>query len=194
MARAQVDLRRPDPIAVELTEARLSFQTHRREAGAALLSFGLASAVAGGVTMGVAHEDPFWLGFGVGTAVWGAINAALSFAMLDLGDAGFAAIEGDRELRGEALARARERVLRDQSGSQTLFALNTGLDVLYVLSGVLLFFVADQLADAGEQSSLRGYAISQVTQGAFLLVFDVVEWIAAIAAADRVAAIEMPRW
>lgn len=189
-----VDLTRPDPIADELTDVRLSLHAERREAGIALFAGGLLSVVAGAVIAGVEHDDPFWLSFGVGTLGWGAINAALAIGMLDLGDGGARSIEADRAVRGEALARARERALRQQHGAATVFALNAGLDVAYVLSGILLFFVADQLDAESDAAALRGYAIAQLGQGGFLLVFDLVEWIASSARADRVAAIPSVRW
>ena len=121
------------------------------------------------------------------------INAALAIGMLDLGDDGFRRIEEDRELRGEELARARERAIRDQHRSATLFAVNFGLDVAYIASGILLFFLADHVLDEpDEQSFLRGYASAQTGQGAFLLVFDLIEWIAASERADRIGGIALP--
>ncbi|HJL14072.1 MAG TPA: hypothetical protein RMH99_00380 [Sandaracinaceae bacterium LLY-WYZ-13_1] len=187
-AHAQyVDLTEPSPAASRLTEVRRSLQTERREAGVALLVGGLASVVGGALTASIGHEDPFWLSFGVGTAGWGAVNAALSISMLDVGDGGFAAIEADRMLRGEELAEARERAIRDQHRSATLFALNFGLDVAYIASAVLLFFVADQLEGEDEPALLRGYAAAQAGQGTFLLVFDLIEWIASNERADRLA-------
>jgi hypothetical protein len=191
-ARAQyVDLTRPDPAADALADVRRSLQVERREAGAALLTGGLLSVAGGALSAGIGHEDPFWLGFGVGTAGWGAINAALSIGMLDLGGGGLAAIEADRALRGEALARAREEALRDQHRAATTFALNFGLDVAYIASGILLFFLADQvLDDPWDQELLRGYAAAQTGQGGFLLVFDLVEWIASEQRADRIAEVE----
>lgn len=188
-----VDLTVPDPIAVELADVRLAHQHERREAGAVLLSAGLLSVLAGAIVAGVAHEDPFWLMFGLGTAGWGTVNAGLAVAMLDLGDGGFARIEADRGLRGPELAAARERALRAQHDTATLFAFNLGLDVFYVATGVLLFLVADRIDGAQEREFLRGYSVAMTGQGAFLFAFDLVEWLASSARAARIAAIEAPR-
>lgn len=192
-AAQYVDLTRPDPIAAELTDVRLSHHTERREAGIVLFAGGALSAIGGAVTAGVGHADPFWLSFGIGSIGWGVINAALAIGMLDIGDGGFRRIEEDRALRGDELARARETALRDQHRSATVFAVNFGLDVAYVLSGVLLFFFAEHVIDdARDQELLRGYSAAQTGQGAFLLVFDLVEWIASNGRADRIGGIAFP--
>jgi hypothetical protein len=193
-ARAQsIDLTAPDPVADQLADLRLSLLSERGDAGLGLLVAGLASVVGGAVTAGVGHEDPFVLSFGLGTAGWGAVNAALSLVLLDLGGAGAARIEADRELRHGELLRAREAELRRQHDSATLFALNVGLDVFYVATGALLFLVAEQLNDPAEQAMLRGYSVAQMTQGAFLLTFDLVEWIGSVQGANRVAEVPVPR-
>ena len=184
-----VDLTRPDPIADELADVRRSHHVERREAGHVLFWTGVASVIAGGVVAAAMHEDPFALMFGLGTAGWGAVNASLAIGMLDLGDGGFARIEADRLLRGEELRAARERALRAQEQSGAFFALNLGLDVFYVACGVLLFFLADQLDSDEHAEWLRGYSVAMTSQGAFLLGFDLVEWIASSARADRIAAI-----
>lgn len=187
-----VDLTRPDPIADELADVRRAHHVERREAGHVLFWTGVVSVVAGGVVAGVMHEDPFALMFGLGTAGWGAVNAGLAIGLLDLGDGGFARIEADRLLRGEELRAARERALRAQEQSGAFFALNLGLDVFYVAAGVLLYFLADQLEGEQDAQFLRGYSVAMSSQGAFLLGFDLVEWIASSARASRIAAIEAP--
>lgn len=191
-AAQAVDLTRPDPIADELADVRRAHHIERREAGHVLFWTGLASVIGGGVLAGVLHDDPFALMFGVGTAGWGAVNAGLAIPMLDLGDGGFARIEADRLLRDDELRAARERALRAQERSGALFALNLGLDVFYIASGVLLFFLADQFDDAQHAEYLRGYSSAMIAQGAFLFGFDLVEWIASAGRADRIAAIEAP--
>ena len=178
---------------MQLTDVRLSLHAERREAGVVLALGGLLSALGGGIVAGAGNEDPFWLAFGIGTAGWGAVNAALAIGLLDLGDGGRAGIEAERALRGEELARARERELRRQLDSATMFAVNFGLDVLYIATGVMLFFLADRLDGADEQQMLRGYAISQVAQGTFLFAFDLVEWLASTRRADRIADVDFPR-
>ncbi len=183
----------PDPIASELADVRRAHQIERRESGIVLITAGLASVIGGAITAGVGHDDPFWLTFGLGTAGWGAVNAGLAIAMLDLGDGGLAAIERDRALRYDELARARERALRAQHDTATIYALNLGLDVFYVAAGVLSFFLADLIDSAHDRDLLRGYSVAMLGQGVFLFGFDLVGWITSSARADRIAAIEIPR-
>ncbi|MFK7989864.1 MAG: hypothetical protein AB8I08_27845 [Sandaracinaceae bacterium] len=187
-----VDLRVPAPEADALASLRLSFEGERRTGGVALMTGGLASVVAGGVVAGFAHEDPFWLGFSIGTLGWGAVNAALAIGLFDVGGGRRARIEDDRALRGDALRDARDALLSEQHGAATLFAFNTGLDVFYVVAGALLFALADLLDDPYEADVLRGYSAAQISQGGFLLVFDLVEWVAAGGRADRVRSLR--RW
>ncbi len=190
-AAQAVDLTRPDPIARALARAQLDVRDERRLAGVALLSGGLVSVIGGAIAAGAGNEDPFWLSFGLGSAAWGAVNAGLSIGMLDVGDGRQARIEEDLALRGEALAERRERAIREQHEAATIFALNLGLDVLYVSVGALLFLLADQLDAEADAQALRGYAIAQMGQGAFLFAFDLAEWIGSAARADRIA--EVPR-
>lgn len=193
VASAQlIDLARPHPVADELADVRRSHHIERREAGHVLFWTGLASVVGGAAVAGALHDDPFWLAFGIGTAGWGAVNAALAIPMLDLSGAGLARIEEDRLLRDEELREARERALRAQERSGALFALNLGLDVFYIASGILLFFLADQIDNHERAENLRGYSAAMTAQGTFLLGFDLVLWIASMGRADRIAAIEFP--
>lgn len=187
-----VDLTRPDPIADELADVRRAQHIERREHGHVLFWTGIASVIGGGVVAGVMHEDPFALMFGIGTAGWGAVNAGLATGLLDLSGAGLAQIEADRLLRGDALRAARERALRAQEQSGAFFALNLGLDVFYVATGVLLFLLADQIESEQDAQFLRGYSAAMTSQGAFLLGFDLVEWLVSAARADRIAAVEVP--
>ncbi|MEZ4340557.1 MAG: hypothetical protein R3B82_28385 [Sandaracinaceae bacterium] len=183
-----VDLTRPDPRAVGLTEARLSIDVERREAGAVLGLEGLLSVVAGVIIAAVVHEDPFWLAFGIGTAGWGAVDAGLSIGMIDFGEGRRQAIERDRSrLRYDDVDRARDAAIRQQGDAAAFFAFNAGLDVFYVATGVLLFFLADQLSGVDEPELLRGYATAQMGQGGFLLLFDLIEWIASTDRAGRLA-------
>ncbi len=193
IAAAQaVDLTRPDPIADELTDVRLSQHVERREAGITLLIGGLVSVLGGGLVAAIDNQDPFWLAFGLGSAAWGAVNAGLSINMLDIGDGGFRSIEADRALRGDELRDARERALRAQDSTATTYAFNLGLDVFYIATGVLLFFLSDQIGNPHDQELLRGYSAAMTAQGGLLFAFDLVGWIASVARADRIARIEAP--
>jgi hypothetical protein len=193
IAAAQaIDLTTPDPIADELADVRNSQHIERREAGIVLLVDGLVSVIGGGILAAVAHDDPFWLAFGLGSAAWGTVNASLSIGMLDIGDGGFRTIEEDRALRGRELREARERALRAQHSTATMFAFNLGLDVFYVATGILLFFLADQIGNQHDRDLLRGYSSAMTAQGGLLFAFDLVEWLASVARADRIARIEAP--
>lgn len=192
-AEAQyVDLTRPDPAADALADVRLSLSAERREAGVVLGLEGLLSVIAGAAFTIAAYDDPFWLGFGVGMLGWGGVNAALSISLIDFGDARRAQIERDRRLRYGALADRREATVRRESDAATLFAVNFGLDFFYIGSAVLLFFLADQISGNDEPQILRGYSIAQIGQGGFLLVFDLIEWLASSDRADRAAAVARP--
>lgn len=171
--------------AVErLSVERLRQRGERIDEGLVLLSYGLASVLLGGVAIAVEHDDPWWLGAGLGTAGWGAVNAALSLGMLDLGGGLERAIEDDRRgLRGSLRIARREELAREQYVSATVFAVNAGLDVLYVIGGVLLSVIAN-LMDSPEPT-LEGYGVAMAVQGAGLLAFDVVEWIRSMERGDR---------
>jgi hypothetical protein len=184
-----VDLTAPDPIGAELREVREAERTGRRRSGFALGGFGLASALAGGAVAVAGRDDPFALATGLGHASWGLVNAALALGLLDLGGGAQRDIERDAMLRGEELLRAREEAIRDGHRAALVFGINLGLDVFYVATGVLLFFLADQLDGPDDQELLRGYSLAQVGQGTFLFVFDLVELVLANRRADRAAAI-----
>jgi len=193
LAEAQyVDLTRPDPAADALADVRLSLSAERREAGVVLGLEGVLSVIAGAAFTIAAYDDPYWLGFGVGMLGWGAVNAALSVSLIDFGDARRASIQRDRRLRYGALAERREATIRRESDAAALFAVNFGLDFFYIGSAVLLFFLADQISGTDEPEILRGYSTAQIGQGAFLLVFDLVEWLASAERAQRASEVARP--
>lgn len=171
-----------------LAEERARQRAERVDEGLVLLTFGLASVVLGGLAAGVAHEDPWWLGAGLGTAGWGAVNAALSVGMLDLGGGLARRIEDERALRGSARRERTRELMRDHYVSATVFAVNAGLDVFYVATGVLLAVIAN-LLDSPEPA-LEGYGVAMAVQGVGLLAFDVVEWIRSLERGDRLLALE----
>lgn len=182
-AQESGDLRVAPALAERFAEERLRQRDERRDAGWALVSYGLASVVAGGVAAGVGHEDPFWLAAGLGTAGWGAINALLALGLMDLGDEVRAQVAVQRLMRGVSLDRARQEEERAQYTSASVFAFNAGLDVFYVASGILMAFLATELETP--ERGLEGYGWAMAAQGAGLLVFDVYEWIAGTARGDR---------
>lgn len=188
-ADAQGTLALEDRAVLRLGEERTRQRAERIDAGVVLLVYGLASVVAGGVAAGVGHDDPRWLGAGLGTAGWGAVNAALALGLLDLGGGLARAIDADRAaVRGAARVRLRESLARDAYASATVFAVNAGLDVFYVAAGVMLAVIA-RLLDAPDPA-LEGYGIAMAAQGAGLLAFDVVEWVGSLDRADRLLALD----
>ena len=193
--RAQfVDLRHPDPAARALSDVSLTIHDERVAAGVALGVGGLFSIAVGAVTASLGHDDPFALAFGVGVLGWGGINAGLALGMLDLDGGRGRDARAVRHLRYDALDRARDRAIAAQRGAATVFAVNVGLDVFYLATGALLYLLADQLTGVNETPWMRGYATAQMSQGGFLLVLDLVEWIASEDRASRLERIEAPRW
>jgi hypothetical protein len=179
-------------LADQVTSLRVDHLEGREAAGVALMSGGLVSVVGGGATAIGGHSDPFWLWFGVGHAVWGSVNAVLAFGLLDLSGTRRAAIEAERALRGDALAKAREEALRAQHAAATLYALNLGLDVAYISAGVLMFVAAELLDDQSDRDALRGYSLAMTAQGGFLLAFDLIELLLSLGRADDVAVLPIP--
>lgn len=182
IARARAQDERDARVAEALAAETLRIRDERRDAGLALLSYGLASVVGGALMAGIGNEDPRWLGAGLGTLGWGAVNAALSIGLFDFGAADReAAVQ--RLMRGRTLERERQDRARSHYASASVFALNLGLDVFYVASGILLAFLATEL-DRPEPT-LEGYGWAMAGQGLGLFVFDLVEWCAAVGRGDR---------
>lgn len=172
-----------------LAGVRLANRQDRIDEGVVLLGFGILSAIAGGVTAGIGASDAndLLVSVGVGTAGWGAINAALSFALFDLEGAGLREIEDGRSLTSEALLRARDRAAAAQDETAMILAVNTGIDVFYVATGVFLAVLGQQAEP--EDRWLFGYGLAMAAQGAFLLAYDGVTWVFAAERAGRLRAL-----
>ncbi len=168
-----------------LADTRLADRQDRIDEGVLLLGWGLMNAIAGGAIAGVggSDRDDYWLAVGIGTGGWGLVNAALALTLLDLGGAGLRAIEEARGLSGESLERAREDAAAAQYQTGTLLAVNAGLDVLYVVSGILMWVIGQQ--SAPEERALMGYGAAMAAQGTALLGYDVVTWLFATARGER---------
>lgn len=180
-ASAQTDLVR----RYELHDVRISHQLERRESGIVLFAGGAGSVLAGVIAMGAGYDDPFTLMFGAGMAAWGAVNTALSIGMLDLGDGGL------NRIREESFAndpdQERERAIRSQVDTGIFYAVNLWLDFAYLASAVILYAVADRIA---EREHLRGYASAQIVQGLFLFAFDTVGALTSDRRAQRLRSLE----
>jgi hypothetical protein len=183
-----------DAIANELADVRLAQLDERHVADGVLLSFGGASMLVGPIVATALHDQPMWLSFGIATAVWGAVNALASLFLLEwFSGSARGPIEVDRALRGEELARARERALRGAHENGAILALNLGLDVFYIAGGILMFFFADQMART-EGDVLRGSSLAMSSQGTFLFAFDLSNWILSGFRADRISRVPFVRW
>ena len=62
------------------------------------------------------------------------------------------------------------QTLEEQSNTEKIFLVNTGLDVAYVMTGVYLLEKSTNAIDS--QDRLKGYGQSVILQGGFLLLFD----------------------
>ena len=182
-------LDRRDARASCLASVRLANRQDRIDEGVLLLGFGVLSAIAGGVTAGIGASDgnDFMLSFGLGTAGWGVINAAFSLALFDITGGGLADIDAARGLGGEALVRARAEAAAAQDQPAMIIAVNTGLDVLYIAGGLLLFFLGE--ASEPDDDFLSGYGLAMAGQGAALLAYDGVTWAFAADRASRLRAL-----
>lgn len=169
--------------ADRLATLRRSHRDARTTEGFVLLGYAIASIAVGAFAAGIGNQDDRWLGFGLGTMGWGAINALFSIFLFDLGDARLHRIESDRSLRGDGLDRAREDWAADQYSTGALIAANAGLDIFYVATGIFLYVIAGQMTP--ELRSLEGYGIAMAAQGLGLLAYDLTTWIAATQRGDE---------
>ncbi len=169
--------------ADRLAALRLAHREARTSEGIVLLGYGLASIVAGVLAAGIGNQDERWLALGLGTAGWGAINALFSVFLFDLGNGRLRDIESGRSLRGDGLDRAREDWAADQYSTAALIAVNAGLDIFYLATGILLFIIGDQMAP--DLQALQGYGIAMAAQGTGLLAYDLTTWIAATQRGDQ---------
>ena len=98
---------------------------------------------------------PFWRGVGVQALVWGLIDAAIAlFGLLSL----------QRKQRRPG-ADEPETLEREARRLHRLLLINAGLDVLYVIAGIVVLssFTTD---------FARGNGVGIIVQGGFLLLFD----------------------
>jgi hypothetical protein len=142
----------------------------RRREGGALLTLGLAGVLGGTLMAVVGRDAPFYLSLGLTTLSFGAINVPLGIGLLDLRHR---ARDQTLELTAASAEAVRERVdewFRGERAKRVSFAVNAGLDVLYVLTGALLIGLA---ARTNHPASARGAGWGMITQGAALFVYDV---------------------
>jgi len=172
--------------AAILSDLALAHVRERKVEGWVLLSWGLANVAAGAVIAGVGNEDDTWLFAGLTTSAWGLINAGLSLLLLDLGGGRETGAREIRALRGQPLLDAQNDLVDGQRGSAAIFALNAGLDVAYILAGVLLYALGE--AQTPEEPWMLAVGGTAIVQGAALLVFDLFNWFGSNARADALRA------
>lgn len=179
------ELDRQEARASCLASTRLANRDDRIDEGIVLLGFGLLSAIAGGATAGIGANDgdDLLLAAGLGTAGWGVVNAAFSAALFDVTGSGLRDIEDGRGLTSEALLRARDEAAAAQDETAMIIAVNAGLDVFYVATGLLLWVLGREAEP--EERWLEGYGLAMTVQGAALLVYDGVTWAFAADRASR---------
>jgi len=128
-----------------------SLRTHQLRSMTALTDFGALSVGAGAMLMGAgggARDAMFW--GGLQHLLWGATNVAIGARALSRAAAG-----------GEQEPSWQERAAR----TRRVFWINAALDVLYVSSGALMWGL-------GSRGGVRGSGAAIVSQGGFLLAFD----------------------
>ncbi len=125
-----------------------------------LLLWSALSMIAGGALL--LFGDAFWRGFGLQALVWGVIDAGIAiFGRRSANKRLSQAVDSGADLA--ALADREARNLR------RLLWINTGLDVLYVLGGIILLRT---LGQGDPFAAGNGWGV--IVQGAFLFLFDLV--------------------
>jgi hypothetical protein len=112
-----------------------------------LTSWGLTSTIVGGVLMLGDDTD-----FGLMTASWGIINAGLGISAL---------------LSRKKEVYTHKDLLRDEILFNRIIAINSALNMSYILGGLALSHINDS-------PRLNSYGDAIIIQGAFLLIFDTV--------------------
>jgi len=133
---------------------------HQKTLGLALGSFALANIAVGVVAAGqTSGETRYFYKMNV---YWNLVN---------LGIAG-AGLLGSRKKNADAESLA--DAVRQHENMKQILLINAGLDVAYVVGGAYLRERAVLHPDKADQ--LRGYGTSIITQGGFLLAFDLVNY------------------
>jgi hypothetical protein len=155
--------------ATRLLELRLDQLRERRREGLTLLAWGSMNVIGGSIAAGIKHDDRAWLSASVTTLGFGLINALLSLPLLDL--------SGHRRAPPMSLDRLRQREAAAQLKSGQVFALNAGLDLLYLATGAFLLAMSQR--DTRHADWERGVGAAFLVQAPFLLGFDIGCWIRA---------------
>jgi hypothetical protein len=171
----------------QLADVRTGNQSELRDGGWFLAGFGTLS-FAGGIAVAAAgNQDPLILWTGISTAAWGLINALFGLTLMDLGHAEANDIAHDRTLTGHYLRRTRDEELSQAHQQAAMFALNVGLDVAYIVSGILIAYLA---SEQRHLEWLEAFGITMASQGLVLGTFDLTEWIQSGGRAGRIMAVD----
>jgi len=178
-ANGNADANADATVAARLADLRLESRDVDRGAGLVLFGWGASSVVAGTTlaVVGAARDSTFTLFTGLTHATWGLANALLALTLFDLSGATRADIARSRPLRGDALRDSRDEAIASAYGSALTFAVNAGLDVAYVATGLLLFAFARAQSDADVRDGLGAFGLASAIQGGVLLPFDLTGWI-----------------
>ncbi len=159
----------------ELRELRLQHRVQRRREGWSLAIIGALGVVGGSVMAIAGRDDSFYLAHGLTALSFGAINLPLGIALMDLGGGSLLEIENDVAGAAIGFDSVRCEAIRGQRGKRISFAVNTFLDVLYIVAGVLMIGLADR---TGSKRGSEGAGWAMITQGGFLLGYDIYGWAA----------------
>jgi len=133
------------------TEARDAFVRDQRNHMTVLGAFALGSIAAGVPMLTSSHAEI--RAAGVQSVAWGAIDGAIALVAL---------VATNNLANDEASA---AHWADERATSRRIFAINAGLDILYVTAGALLLAL-------GKTDTLRGTGAGILAQGGFLLAFD----------------------
>lgn len=134
---------------------------HTRTLGLSLGSYALANMAVSGIAVGQTTGEAHY--FHQMNLYWNAVN---------LGIAGFGLL-GLRKQNPDTESLT-DAVQKHQAIKKTLL-INAGLDVVYVAGGLILAGQANSRPDQADK--LRGYGKAVAAQGAFLLAFDIVNYL-----------------
>ena len=134
---------------------------HTRTLGLSLGGYALANMAVSGIAVGQTTGEAHY--FHQMNLYWNAVN---------LGIAGFGLL-GLRK-QNPATESLADAVQKHRAIKKTLL-INAGLDVVYIAGGLILTGQADSRPD--QDGKLRGYGKAVAAQGAFLLVFDTVNYL-----------------
>lgn len=183
----QVVVVREESPADVLRDVRLDNLRQRRGEGWTLLLGGALATIGGGVVAIARRDDEGWLAGGVTTLSFGVINALLGFGLLDLsGSRRRAIIDGRHGIRTQ-YGDVREAEMLDQRRTALVYGVNFGLDVAYIVAGALMWALG--AAYEPDKPWLVGAGVGMLSQGAFLLAFDLAGMVRASGRAEAVRAL-----